>query len=358
MTTEIGIAKSSEHDRPAISVVMCIHNEEEYGDAAIQSILDQSFTDFEFIIIDDASTDSTPQMLRRFAARDGRIRILTNDVNLTVPRCANRGMESARGKYIARMDSDDYAYPCRLEKQIEFLESNPEFILVGGGVEYMRADGTIYRKFDRGAKPWEFDWVSIFRAPLAQPAAMFRATAVTEHAQFYDDAYNRAADFEYWQRILRYGKGCELPGAFIKYRIHDRNISTRFSGKQKDAARRAAIKNAILRFPEIDAADISKLFRFLYPESLPDARTLSGAMRTIAQMQALYSAREGLSVDQIGDVNRKTAKLLIHNALSHGLHKRFDTASDVLRLVARYHADYLAEGTRILRRRALEKIAA
>lgn len=358
MTVETDTTQSSEHVRPAISVVMCIHNEEEYGPAAIQSVLDQSFADFEFIIIDDASTDSTPQMLRAFAERDQRIRILTNDANLTVPRSANRGMKIARGKYIARMDSDDYSYPWRFEKQISFLESNPEFILVGGGVEYMRADGTVHRKFDRGSNPWEFDWVSLFRAPLAQPAAMFRATAVTEHSLFYDNAYNRAADFEYWQRMLQHGKGCELSGAFIKYRIHDRNISTRFSNKQKDAARRAATKNAIFRFPEIDPAEISSVFQFLYPEDVCEARMLADAMQTIAQMQARYAEREKLAPEQISDINQKTAKLLIHNALDHGLHKRHDTAPDLARLIARYAPDYLVEGVRMLRRGTLDKIAA
>lgn len=343
-------------ERPKVSVIMAIRDEEKYGPIAIQSILDQTFTDFEFIIIDDASTDSTPQMLRDFAKRDKRIHVLTNEENLSVPHSANRGLELARGEYIARMDSDDYSYPHRFADQVTFLDANPDYIIVGGGLEYIDVNGAVFRRYDRGSKWWEFEWVSVFRPPLAQPCAMFRTEAVTKHNLFYDNEFDRAEDFEYWQRILRYGKGRELPGAYIQYRFHDRNVSRVYSEEQRDSARRAGKKNAALQFPEIPAEDINAVFNFLYSAGVDP--TLRQTLNTIERMQSAYAGRNNLSAKQHHDVQHKTAKLLINTALRNGLHKNFATVPDVIALIARYFPDYCAEAVAIANRRVQRAIAA
>ncbi len=116
-----------------VSIIMPVYNSSGYLSDAIESILSQTYSDFEFIIIDDASTDNSIEII--YSYHDPRIVLLKNDINLGVTHSLNKGIKHARGKYIARMDADDIALPQRIELQVDFLEKNPEFILVGSFFE-------------------------------------------------------------------------------------------------------------------------------------------------------------------------------------------------------------------------------
>src|ERR1700722_7292029 len=129
----------SESLMPQISVVMSVFNGERFLCQAIDSILAQSFRDFEFIIIDDGSVDSTATILRRYKKEDQRVCIYVQS-NLGLVESLNRGCALARGKYIARMDADDVALPGRLLRQFEFLEANSEIGIVGGAVQFIDAE--------------------------------------------------------------------------------------------------------------------------------------------------------------------------------------------------------------------------
>src|SRR5688572_25740567 len=126
-----GMTKSeTESAPPTVSVVMTVYNTERYVREAVESILGQTFRDFEFIIIDDGSTDSAPAILREYADRDPRIRLVSRP-NTGIVRAANEGIALARGNYLARMDSDDVALPHRFEKQVRYLNEHPACVLVG-----------------------------------------------------------------------------------------------------------------------------------------------------------------------------------------------------------------------------------
>ena len=120
---------------PKVSVVMCVHNGERYLYEALESVLNQTFEDFEFIIVDDASADNTPAILKEYAAQDGRIRLMRNAHNLGLTRSLNKALRLAKGEYIARQDADDISLPQRLEKQVEFLNSNSRTAVVGSWTE-------------------------------------------------------------------------------------------------------------------------------------------------------------------------------------------------------------------------------
>ncbi len=347
MTQPVGSAAE-----PCVSVVMAVHNGEKYGAAAIQSILDQSFTDFEFIIIDDASTDSTPHLLRNFSERDGRIRILTNSENLSVPRSLNRGLDTARGAYIARMDADDISLPHRLSEQVRFLEANRDFCLVGGGAQYIDACGRATNRFEAGARFWEFEWVSLFRPPLIHSSAMYRAEVVIEKCERYDHDFNRAADFEFWHRVLRHGRGCELPGVFIQYRVHNGNVSTKHAKKQREVANRASQINARKHFPQIEEGDRKLVFDFLRADVSLHPSQLKNVIATIEEMQSVFAGRHGLSPAQINDIRRKTAKLLIKAVIDRGFLHRPSGVTAALDLIARYFPEYAGDTINLLRRRA------
>ena len=112
-----------------ISVIMSVYNGEEYLREAIDSVLKQSFSDFELIIINNCSTDHTGEILARYASLDARVKVHTNEVNLRLPSSLNKAISLAEGKYIARMDADDICMPDRLEKQYDFMESHPDIAL-------------------------------------------------------------------------------------------------------------------------------------------------------------------------------------------------------------------------------------
>ena len=114
---------------PKISIIMSVYNGEDYLSEAIESVLNQTFKDFELIVINDCSTDSTGEILNRFAELDKRVKVHTNEVNLRLPSSLNKAIALAQGKYIARMDADDICLPERLEKQYKFMEDNPHISL-------------------------------------------------------------------------------------------------------------------------------------------------------------------------------------------------------------------------------------
>ena len=122
---------------PLVSVVMPVYNRERLVGRAIESILNQTYKNFEFIIVEDGSTDGTPRVLQNYARKDARIKILSNQQNQGIPFSRQRGLDAAKGKYVAIMDSDDYSVPQRLEKTVAFMEDYPDITAVSGEVIYI-----------------------------------------------------------------------------------------------------------------------------------------------------------------------------------------------------------------------------
>jgi glycosyltransferase involved in cell wall biosynthesis len=134
-----------------VSVVMTVYSETEYISTAIESTLGQTFNHFEFIVIDDGSSNKTPEIIKHHAERDGRIRHLVNETNKGLPTSLNRGIKAANGEYIARTDADDRSLPERFERQVEFLETNSDVHVVGCNVRVIGVNGEYFgdREFPR-----------------------------------------------------------------------------------------------------------------------------------------------------------------------------------------------------------------
>src|SRR5688572_12730012 len=128
---------------PTVSCVMTVYNTAPYLREAVESILGQTFTDFEFIIIDDGSTDASPQILSDYAERDARIRLVSRP-NTGIVKAANEGIGLSRGKYLARMDSDDVALPHRFATQVKYLDEHPDCVLVGSAAMFIDPYGVPY----------------------------------------------------------------------------------------------------------------------------------------------------------------------------------------------------------------------
>ncbi|WP_411819060.1 glycosyltransferase family 2 protein [Hyphococcus formosus] len=322
--------------QPLISVVMTVMNEVQYIRLAIDSILQQSLSDFEFIIIDDGSTDATPDILRDYANRDTRVRILTNATNLSVPKSANIGMANARGKYIARMDADDIAMPERFARQVDALERNPDIVLIGTGHEFIDSEGNVKSVHPHGSSPHIFDWISIFRPPLIQSSAMFRRSVIEQENLYYDHDFNRAADFEFWHRLLQHGRGSEIPGVYVQYRTHDRNVSTRFASKQHEVWQRAAILNASRRFPAIDGDIINDTFCFFQAIERPTPTTIANTFDCLSQMEAVFAEQMQLNTQHRHELKKVIARSLLTEALRGGVFTDPQTAMIFIRKIGRH----------------------
>ena len=224
-----------------VSVVMAVYNEAEYIWTAIESILGQTFEDFEFLIIDDGSSDRTPEIINHYAERDNRIKHLINETNKGLPASLNRGIEAANGEYIARMDADDKSRPERFERQVEFLETNPDVHVVGCDVRVFGVNGEYFgdREFRQDGR--DPDTLRQEGPQVAHPSVMMRRTSVRA-VDGYRTAFKYAQDLDLWIRMARmYGPQFlyVLPQPLIEYRLSPskyrrnnvRNIYASYAGK-------------------------------------------------------------------------------------------------------------------------------
>jgi glycosyltransferase involved in cell wall biosynthesis len=211
---------------PRISVLMPVFNNERYIVEAVDSILNQTVTDFEFIIVDDGSTDRTSTILSDYENRDPRIRVI-RQANGGIVSALNTGLAVCRAEYIARMDGDDISYPDRFSLQIEYLENNPDCVVVGG--VFMSIDEAGNRlspyRFARN-KVTSFQAFPIQVALTVHPLAMIRKDALLAIGG-YSATFPHAEDYELFLRISKYGRLHNLDEILLSYRNHQQSISRR-----------------------------------------------------------------------------------------------------------------------------------
>jgi glycosyltransferase involved in cell wall biosynthesis len=207
-------------DKPAISVLMTVYNGSRFLREAVDSILNQTFRDFELICVDDGSTDESAAILSEFARRDARIKIITQQ-NTGVTASLNIGLRAARGEFIARMDADDISLPQRFEKQIAYLQSHPDCVLVGSQVLMVDPDAMpIYPKRDTS-----YDHEQILDAlldkgwPIVHPSVMIRAQ-VMRSIGGYDEQYRVVQDHDLFLRLADHGRLVNLREILLLYRQH------------------------------------------------------------------------------------------------------------------------------------------
>lgn len=207
-----------------VSVVMSVFNGEVHLREAIESILNQTFSDFEFIVVNDGSTDRTHEIIEEFAQKDKRLRVITNQNNLGLTKSLNRAVKLAKGDYIARMDADDIALPERLEKQVKFLESHEEVGLLGTSYYEVDATGGVIGKKELPSTDKEIRSVLIKYNPFFHASVMMRRE-VFEVVGLYDELIPFAQDYDLWLRIAEKFKVFNLPEPLMKRRYSKANIS-------------------------------------------------------------------------------------------------------------------------------------
>jgi glycosyltransferase involved in cell wall biosynthesis len=205
-----------------ITVLMPVYNGEKYLREAIDSILNQTFTDFEFLIVDDGSTDNSVEIINSY--QNSRINLVKNDKNEGLVYTLNRGLSLAKGEYIARMDCDDISLPERLKKQIDFLDSNSEIAVVGTWIKVINEKEEPQTTWQYPLKPLEIQWNLYFYCPLAHPSVMFRKRIILSNGS-YSPEMTHAEDYELWWRLSKKYLLANLPDILLIYRQHQSSIT-------------------------------------------------------------------------------------------------------------------------------------
>jgi len=213
---------------PVLSVIMPVYNAQRYVFEAIESILKQTFTDFEFLIYNDASTDTSREIILSF--QDPRIRLIDSPTNTGYVKHLNHGLQQAKGEYIARMDADDIAHPDRFMLQLHYLNQHPKTAVCGSWIEFMGSKNGIleYPVNHHDIVTHLF----LFGNALAHPAVMMRKSVFTDHQVSYDETLEPAEDYDLWNRISTLAQLHNIPLALLKYRVHDQNESVVKKAKQ------------------------------------------------------------------------------------------------------------------------------
>jgi glycosyltransferase involved in cell wall biosynthesis len=201
---------------PAVTVLMSVHNGAAYLKEAVDSVLGQTFRDFEFLIIDDGSTDATPALLATLA--DPRLRVV-RQANAGLAAALNAGLDRARGRYVARMDADDVCLPRRLARQVAFMEARPDVSVLGAWVEtFGERDGAVWRY---PAESERIRCLLLFENVLAHPTVVLRRATLERHGLRYDPAYRYGQDYELWQRASGRLVFANLREVLVRLRIRE-----------------------------------------------------------------------------------------------------------------------------------------
>lgn len=218
---------------PNVSVLMSVYAEPiDWINQAVQSILNQTFTNFEFIIVNDnPSSKALRSYLEELQQQDNRIKILTNSYNLGLTKSLNNGLKNCAGKYIARMDSDDWAYPNRLAKQVRFMDNHPD-VIASSALAYSWDGENLLKPIFR---PTDYDDMVSYTftsSPFIHPLLIMRKDVLVKNNITYDEYYPRSQDYKLAIDLLKYGKITNLPEYLLKYRISKNQITSKFGSEQ------------------------------------------------------------------------------------------------------------------------------
>ena len=272
---------------PRVTVLTTLYNKGPFVEEAIKSILDNTFTDFELLVVDDASTDDGLERVRRFT--DPRIRILTSEENTGRAAAANRGYDAASGDYVAVLDADDIAHPERLAKQVAFMDAHPEIGICGS---YAHVFGARDRMVEWPTTEEEARGVLLFQDPLLYGSAMIRRSVLeTNNLRCRTDWRAPGMDYLFLLSIAQHARMATIPEPLTSYRIGEQN----FRHGHDHFEVRSAIFREVFRFYGIPATEEDVASHLLLEQCyrvLPDAKQVRALHTWVEKLRSFNRERE------------------------------------------------------------------
>lgn len=238
---------------PLISVLLAAHDEARYVRSAVDSILGQTLEDLEVVVVDDASTDATSNVVS--AARDDRIVVVRNAEQLGLAASLNRGLDVATGRYVARLDADDVALPRRLELQVARLRSRAEIAIVGSDVADLDEAGCAGAVHEMPRGRVAVRWHALFGAPFFHPSVVVDRETLDRYGLRYDPAYLESEDYDLWTRLLEFADGDNVPEPLVLKRAHPAQASERRRDLQAAFQRQVALREIARAAPDLSAEE-------------------------------------------------------------------------------------------------------
>jgi len=244
-----------------LSILMPAYNVANFIGEAISSVLSQSLREFEFVIVNDGSTDSTEEIIRSF--NDDRI-VLINQENKGIAVALNKGLEMAQANYVVRFDADDICYPHRLVKQYQFMEENPDYMVAGSSADYIdQSGGYVFTSYPNAYTDPEIKAVLKKTCPFIHSSVIYRKAAIIKHGGYNQHAHS-FEDHLLWQTVLAEGKGINFHEPLIQVRLNPESITIDEQWRPKAFH---VIKNSVIEANEITAEQGEQLLRIIHSQN-------------------------------------------------------------------------------------------
>jgi glycosyltransferase involved in cell wall biosynthesis len=309
-------------DMIVISVLMCVYNREKYLPAAIESILNQSFRDFEFVIVNDGSTDKSKKILDAFAQRDSRINIIEEPKNVGIIQALTTGIRHCSGKYIARMDSDDLSTPDRLQVQVDFMETHPEVDILGSAYEIIDESGAYIGSFGSRPSDPKLTWFQMF-----YHSAIINGTIIAK-AEVYkrfnqdklEEGFTACEDIAYFLRMGFDYTITNMNMVLYKIRTHRKQISDLKENQQREGTVRAT-QIALTRLFGVEIpGDVIKSYYYVLRFTVDNVQTNLQALHVMYHLQTIFEKRYKLNREQKTETRRFTYERLKNYTMKYRKH--------------------------------------
>lgn len=308
------VVKLSLHS-PEVTVLMSVYNGETHLKEAVESILNQTFRDFEFIIINDGSMDGTAAILAPYESIDRRIHIYHQE-NRGLIASLNRGCQLSKGKYIARMDADDISLPDRIAKQVGYMETHQDVGVIGTWVDVIDDKCRIVGSWHMPTASGVIGWSLFFANPLAHSSVIIRRNVV-ERLGFYRSDALHAEDYDLWARASLITRIVNMPEVLLQYRLSHQSVSSRYSKTQEQT--KIQISHWMIRQflgSEASFETVANLNRVSKQMSLDDLQQIQEVATVISNLYKAYLGRHSLNRVEHREVSRDASMTLCRLAIS------------------------------------------
>ncbi len=284
---------------PQLTVLMTVYNGATFLRETIQSVLNQSYRDFIFLILDNASTDGGRDIIK--SINDPRIQLVELPQNIGQIAALNKGLDMINTPMLARMDADDIILPHRFQRQVDFLDSHPEIGICSSFAITFEGKKEVFLKW--ACAPEEIKVQLLFECALAHPAVMMRTALLNQHYLRYDETLGHSEDWDLWQRAARCFPLANIPEFLLRYRLHEKNESNRISDRQQQAAEK--LDSHSLRLLHLDTHPLRPIHRDVANTTFKAQNRGPEFLESVVQwFQVLEAANEQHRIYQTGALRR------------------------------------------------------